>query len=86
VIINNAHALYANGELIGIIANPDPVPGGIDGILDALSYENPNTSFDAIAIPGPNGWRWIEIAEALKGLGVQTEIEPTPLEDLDDDV
>jgi hypothetical protein len=35
-IINNPHALYYNGELIGVITNPDPV-GNIEEIIERLS-------------------------------------------------
>jgi hypothetical protein len=36
MIVNKPHALYYNGELIGIITNPDPY-GRVDQIADALS-------------------------------------------------
>jgi hypothetical protein len=39
-IINNPHALYFNGELIGIITNPDPA-GDLYQIAEALSPDNP---------------------------------------------
>ena len=35
-IINNPHGLYFNGELIGVITNPDPI-GGIESICEYLS-------------------------------------------------
>lgn len=35
-IVKNPVALYYNGELIGIITNPDP-HGSINSIVDALS-------------------------------------------------
>lgn len=35
-IINNPHALYYNGELIGIITNPDPI-GNIEEIIELLN-------------------------------------------------
>jgi len=35
-IINKPHALYYNGELIGIITNPDPF-GNIHDLCNALS-------------------------------------------------
>ena len=90
MIINNPHALYVNGEFVGIITNPDPVPGGMDEILNTLSYEHPNTSFDAVTIPTTNGWRhWSQIVESLKSLDVSMDVEPSPLsgvDDLDDDI
>ena len=39
-IINNPHAIYFNGELIGIITNPDPA-GDLFSISEALSPDNP---------------------------------------------
>tara|TARA_R110000868_G_scaffold47769_6_gene156235 strand:+ start:2615 stop:2848 length:234 start_codon:yes stop_codon:yes gene_type:complete len=35
-IINNPVGLYYNGELIGVITNPDPVPGGIGRICEVI--------------------------------------------------
>jgi hypothetical protein len=39
-IINNPHAIYFNGELIGVITNPDPV-GNLFQIAEALSPDDP---------------------------------------------
>lgn len=36
-IINSPVGLYYNGELIGVVTNPDPVPGGIGGICGRIS-------------------------------------------------
>ena len=38
-MINNPHALYYNGELIGIITNPDP-HGNINTICECLSPDD----------------------------------------------
>jgi len=35
-IINSPVGLYYNGELIGVITNPDPVPGGVYKICESL--------------------------------------------------
>lgn len=36
-IVNKPQALYYNGELIGIITNADPLPGGLNTIIEALN-------------------------------------------------
>ena len=52
-IINRAHALYCNGELIGIITNPDPYTGGITDIVQNLADGSHRGSarIDAVTIP-----------------------------------
>jgi hypothetical protein len=35
-LVNNPHALYYNGELIGVVTNPDP-HGNIQTIVNGLS-------------------------------------------------
>lgn len=47
-MINNPHALYYNGELIGIITNPDPF-GNMGDLVDTLSPDQ--GAADAITIP-----------------------------------
>lgn len=82
-ILNRPHALYYNGELIGIITNPDPYPGGIADICDQLS---PNEGLaDAVTIPQNMGnlEAWAEFARSVTVLEIQAEIDID--EDDDDD-
>lgn len=58
-IINNPHALYYNGELIGIITNPDP-HGSICSIVESLS---PDGGLAEARPMHPEG-----IAEAIRAL------------------
>ncbi len=78
-MINRPHALYHNGELIGIITNPDPFPGGIASIVEALDLEanaDPNCT-DAVTIPHNMGNLddWAKFAQGVVALGVTETIE-----------
>lgn len=89
-MINRPHALYYNGELVAIVLNPDPYPGGIAEICDQLSpYEG---LADAITIPTEGAplqdpdqkgdvydpsFLWFEIRCALRQLHVAETIEST---------
>lgn len=101
-IINNPHALYCNGELVGVILNPDPVTGGAGGLLEALNDADPDSVFDMVTIPmerKPNvfdmmfptfsnsgDWGKSLLLAALQALGVKSEIVPSEREDEDEDV
>lgn len=72
MIVNRPHALYYNGELIGIITNPDPYSGMAD-ICDSLS---PNEGMaDAVTIPALNRDP-SKLIDLLTELGVDATIEP----------
>lgn len=81
-IINNPHALYCNGELVGIILNPDPVPGGAGVLLDGLNDVDPDVGFDMITIPiNDYFYEWGMLREALRALKIKSEIEVEKDED-----
>lgn len=85
-IINNPHALYCNGELIGVILNPDPVCGGAGGILEALNDTEPDSVYDMVTIPINNHfYEWGMMRSALQALKVQSEIVPSERDDEEDD-
>jgi len=91
-MINRPHALYCNGEIIGVISNPDPF-GSIDDIVNGLNFaatESVDGDGDdfvtSVEIPttmrtnvGP-GRRpasgWTDFEVALEKLGVAEVIEP----------
>lgn len=74
-MLNDPHALYYNGELIGIITNPDPYPGGISDICDQLSPDEGLA--EAVTIPQNMGnlEKWGAFARAIQALGVAETIE-----------
>ena len=84
-MINRPHALYHNGELIGIITNPDPFPGGIASIVEALDLKantdleaNADPDYtDAVTIPHNMGNLddWAKFAQGVVALGVAETIE-----------
>lgn len=79
-MINNPHALYYNGELIGIITNPDPYPGGIADICDQLS---PNEGLaDAVTIPVKYKNHLVGAVEACD-VSETIELEPNEFDDED---
>lgn len=85
-IINNPHVLYCNGELVGVILNPDSVPGGASGILEALTYSEPDSVFDMVTIPThDNSYEWGMMRSALQALNVQTEIIPSERDECDEE-
>ena len=73
-MINRPHALYYNGELIGIILNPDP-HGDISTICDALSPDEGLA--DAVTIPNNMGnmEEWGQLANALVALEIKETID-----------
>lgn len=73
-MINRPHALYYNGELIGIITNPDPF-GTMADICDALSPDEGMA--DAVTIPHNMGNLddWAKFAQGVVALGVAETIE-----------
>ena len=76
-IINNPHALYYNGELIGIITNPDPFPGGIEDIIDSLS---PEESGICVVRPMHQSSDLVECLKPLpETIPVEREEEDTPI-------
>ena len=81
-IVNNPHALYCNGELVGIILNLDSVPGGAGTLLDGLNDVDPDVGFDMITIPiNDYFYEWGMLREALRALKVKSEIEVEKDED-----
>lgn len=73
--VHNPHALYYNGELIGIITNPG-VYSDMLAICDALSPDE--GAADAIGLVhnmGSTG-AWAKIAQGLEELGVTETIAP----------
>jgi hypothetical protein len=50
-IVNSPHALYVNGELIGIITNADPVTGGLASLIDGIPDGGGGTG--VLPIDGP---------------------------------
>lgn len=73
MIINRPHALYYNGELIGIIINPDPY-GGMAEICDNLSPCE--GAADAVTIPTVGQAPFLaKLKETLVELGVEATIE-----------
>jgi hypothetical protein len=83
--INNPHALYYDGKLIGIALNPDAYPGGIADICDYLSPHE--CLADAITIPQNMGnlEKWSALAKAIADLGVEEEIETMHSEEEDEE-
>lgn len=71
-MINNPHALYCNGELVGIITNPDP-------LTDFAEFVESMGNGDAVTIPQNMGnlEQWGAFARAVQGLEVAETIEPT---------
>ena len=74
-MLNRPHALYYNGELIGIITNPDPF-GSADEISDALNSDGG----DAKVVPIPNDLgtlkHWKLLFKSLESLKVPEVLEP----------
>jgi hypothetical protein len=69
VLINRPHSLYYNGELIGIITNPDPY-GHVADICEALSPDQGMA--DAVSIPTAsrlNSIAWGYFTQAVEKLG-----------------
>lgn len=79
-MINRPHALYYNGELIAIVLNPDPCPGGITEICDSLSPDE--GLVNAVAIPQNMGnlEQWGALSRAIQALGVAETAESTDKE------
>lgn len=85
-IINRPHALYCNGELVGVILNPDPVPGGPGGVLEALNDAEPDCVFDMVTIPiNDHFYELGMMRSALQALKVQSEIVPSEREEDEED-
>ena len=74
ILVNKPHALYYNGELIGIITNPDPF-GHMANICDTLSPDEGMA--DAVTIPhNPDTIeKWSHLVQVLEKLGVEGIIE-----------
>lgn len=93
-MINSPHALYYNGELVGIITNPDPLPGGVSMLSDLLNSGEWSEVADLVTIPTEGNLRdpgdksnsydteflWSEIEDSLRRLHVTETIEPTESE------
>lgn len=80
-IINRPHALYYNGELIGIVTNPDP-HGDISSICEGLSPDEGLA--DAVTIPTRGGKHpelWEQFKDLITALGVATTVELETYED-----
>lgn len=72
MLINKPHALYCNGELIGIITNPDPI--GIHTLFDLLNNDDEHSDkIDLVTMPH-DPLKWVKICEALYQAGVKDEI------------
>lgn len=73
-MIHKPHAIYYNGELIGIILNPDPY-GNISSICDGLSPDEGLA--DAVEIPRTMGnvEEWSALERAMDALGVTETID-----------
>lgn len=79
-MINNPHALYYNGELVGIITNPDPI-GDMFEICDLLSPDEGLAG--AVTIPtSGNSEQWAAVVQALQNMEVSETIDmPSDEED-----
>lgn len=83
MIVHRPHALYYNGELVGIVLNPDPYPGGMADICDQLSPDEGLA--DAVTITTVNQPAWDRLKAALRELDVRSTIELEPNEFDDED-
>lgn len=82
MIISHPHALYVNGELVGIITNPDPFPGGLSAVLDALNDAHLHGVTDAVTIPTEGQFYELgDLRLVLQRLGVKSEVTPSSCQD-----
>jgi hypothetical protein len=84
-MINRPAALYYNGELIAIVTNPDPYPGGIVSIGEYLSPDEGLAEWRDLPADGELRVgdtvthakdEWQRIVHAMHFLGVEETIEP----------
>jgi hypothetical protein len=68
ILVNRPHALYYNGELVGIITNPDPLPD-FAGVVEDLELG------DAVTITTVNQPAWDRLREAAAELDIKPTIE-----------